>query len=199
MTASFEEVLKPRSVQKLQAHNLISSRPNDMACWTLQPLPFSMMFGRIRFHNGQIPCGFNTPSYLLYLGFRPLIAIGIFGRCQEQRYPTRLALMETVNSHVNLKWSESACAGAARGNTPLGNSIMGAIGLFDDVIAEVNGLWELTRQDPSIMNRYMNDNSNDFDGTAFEDLTLADFVKEILTERMNKLLILDIDVNVSLD
>lgn len=200
MLEPFEPVLKPATTQKLQAHNLISSQPNEMACWTLQPLPFPMMFERIRFHNGQIPCGFNTPSYLLYLGFRPLIAIGIFGRCQEQRYPTRLALMESVNSYVNLKWSESPCTGkVVVGNTPLGNSIMGAMGLFDDVIAEVNVLWELASQDSSIMNRYLNDHSNDFDGKGFKHLTLADFVKEVLIERMNKLLILDIDVNVNLD
>lgn len=199
MPESFEEVLKLGTTQKLQAHNLIGSRPNEMACWTLQPLPFSMMFERIRFHNGQIPCGFNTPSYLLYLGFRPLIAIGIFGRCQELRPPTRLALMESVTSHVNQTWSENACSGVAMGNTPLGNSIMSAMGLFDDVIAEVNGLWELARQDPSIMNRYLNDHSNDFKDKRFDQLTLLDFVKEILIERMNKLLILDIDVNVNLE
>lgn len=199
MPDTLEAVLKLGTAHKLQAHNLISSRPNEVACWTLQPLPFSMMFERIRFHNGQIPCGFNTPSYLLYLGFRPLIAIGIFGRCQELCYPTRLALMESVNSHVNLKWSESPCNGSAMGNTPLGNSIMGAMGLFDDIIAEVNVLWELTRQDPSVMNRYLKDHSNDFEGAEFEHLTLVDFVKEILIERMNKLLVLDTDINVNLD
>lgn len=209
---SFEPVLKVVSTKKLQAHNLISSRPNEMACWTLQPLPFSMMFERIRFHNGQIPCGFNTPSYLLYLGFRPLIAIGIFSRCQEQRHPTRLALMESAKSYVNLKWSESPCTCTSassrqvvvvEGNTPLGNSIMTEMGLFDEVIAEVNVLWELTRQNPSIMDRYMNDHhSKDFsdDGkNGFKHLTLADFVKEVLIERMNKLLVLDIDVNVNFD
>lgn len=76
---------------------------------------------------------------------------------------------------------------------------MGAMGLFDDVIAEVNVLWELTRQDPSVMNRYLKDHSNDFEGPGFEHLTLVDFVKEILIERMNKLLVLDIDINVNLD
>lgn len=108
--------------------------------------------------------------------------------------------MESVNSYVNLKWSESPCTSTVVGNTPLGNSIMGEMGLFDEVIAEVNVLWELARQDHSIMNRYLNDHSKDFDdGKGFEHLTLADFVKELLIERMNKLLILDIDVNVNLD
>lgn len=90
------------------------------------------------------------------------------------------------------------------GNTPLGNSIMTDMGLYDEVIAEVNVLWELARQDTSIMNRYLNDrsDSNDFDGdgnNGLEDLTLADFVKEVLIERMNKLLVLEIDVNLHLD
>lgn len=219
MSHSFEPVLSVATTKKLQAHNLISSRPNDVASWILQPLPFSMMFERIKFHNGQIPCGFNTPSYLLYLGFRPLIAIGIFSRCQEQRNPTRLALMESVNSHVDLKWSKSPCTLTLTstststsstqvvvvwGNTPLGNSIMADMGLYDEVIAEVNVLWELARQDPSIMNRYLNErsNSNNLDGDGnneFEDLTLADFVKEVLIERMNKLLVLEIDVNLHLN
>lgn len=212
---SFEPVLKVISTKKLQAHNLISSRPNEMACWTLQPLPFSMMFERIRFHNGQIPCGFNTPAYLLYLGFRPLIAIGIFSRCQEKRHPTRLALMESAKSYVNLKWSESPCTCSrtsskqvvvVEGNTPMGNSIMTEMGLFDEVIAEVNVLWELTRQNPSIMDRYLNElndhhskDISDDGNNGFEHLTLADFVKEVLIERMNKLLVLDIDVNVNFD
>lgn len=108
--------------------------------------------------------------------------------------------MESVKSHVNLKWLESAYAGAGlMGNTPLGNSVMGRMGLVDDVIAEVNGLWELTRQDPSIMNRYLNDVTNGFSQKGFEDLTLVDFVLETMIERMTKLLVLDMDVNENLD
>lgn len=107
--------------------------------------------------------------------------------------------MESVKSHVNLKWSESAHAGAAMGNTPLGNSIMDKMGLVEDVIAEVNGLWELTKQDPSLMNRYLNDDTNALNQKSFENLTLADFVQESLIERMTKLLVLDMEINENLD
>lgn len=108
--------------------------------------------------------------------------------------------MESVKSHVNLKWSESAHAGgAAMGNTPLGNSIMEKMGLVEDVIAEINGLWELTKQDASLMNRYLNDHNNALIQKSFENLTLVDFVQENLIERMTKLLVLDMEVNENLE
>lgn len=198
MPSSFDPVLKFETATKLQSHNLLAPRPDDIACWTLQPLPFALMFPRIMFHDYQIPCGFNTPSFLIYLGFRPSIAIGIFGKCQELHYATRITLMESVKSHVNQKWSESTHAGAVMGNTPLGNSIMNKMGLVEDVIAEVNGLWELTKQDPVLMNRYLNNESNALNQKTFENLTLADFVLENLIERMTKLLVLDMEVNENL-
>lgn len=102
---------------------------------------------------------------------------------------------------MNLKWSESTyIAGASvMGNTPLGNSVMGRMGLVENVIAEVNVLWELTREDPSVMNRYLNDHANGFNQKSFDDLTVVDFVQELLIERMTKLLVLDMDVNENLD
>ncbi len=140
----------------------------------------------------------NTPSFLIYLGFRPSIAIGIFGKCQELHYATRITLMESVQSHVNQKWSENTHAGAVMGNTPLGISIMNKMGLVEYVIADVNGLWELTKQDPMLMNRYLNNESNALNQKTFENLTLADFVLENLIERMTKLLVLDMEVNENL-
>lgn len=99
---------------------------------------------------------------------------------------------------MNQKWSENTHAGAVMGNTPLGNSIMNKMGLVEDVIAEVNGLWELTKQDPMLMNRYLNNESNALNQKTFENLTLADFVLENLIERMTKLLALDMEVNENL-
>lgn len=199
MPSSVDPVLKFGTATKLQSHNLLAQCPDETDCWTLQPLPFSLMFPRIMFHNQQIPCGFNTPSFLIYLGFRPLVAIGIYGKCQRLNYATRITLMESVKSHLDLKWSENPHEGAIMGNTPLGNSIMSKMGLVEDVIAEVNSLWELTKQDPTLMNRYLNNDQNNPNRKSLGDLTLADFVHENLIERMTKLLVFDMEVNDNLN
>lgn len=189
MAISFEEVLKISATMKLQSRNLLHLYPDEMGCWKLEPLPFSMMFPLITFHDGKIPCGFNTPSFLVYLGFRPLIAIGIFARCQEAHFPTRLTLMESAKSHVKLKWSKSAYNDQAIGNTPLGNSVLGVMGLVENVIAEINGLWERGKQDPSVMERHVNAGN----------LTLLEFVQEVLVQRMTKLLVLDMVVDENIE
>lgn len=199
MSQSFDPVLQLRTATKLHSHNLLAPFPDETACWTLQPLPFPLMFPRIMFHNKLIPCGFNTPSFLVYLGFRPLVAIGIYGKCQQFHYATRSTLMKLVKFHVDLKWSENCHAGAVMGNTPLGNSIMNKMGLVEDVIAEVNSLWELTKQDPMLMNRYLISDQNAANPKSLENLTLADFVHENLIERMTKLLVLDMEINENLN
>lgn len=199
MSLSFDPVLKYGTITKLQSRNLLAPDLDEVACWTLQTLPFSLMFPRIMFYNNQIPCGFNTPSFLIYLGFRASIAIGIYTNCQQLHYATRVTLMESAKSHVNRKWSENSHVGAVIGNTPLGDSIMKKMGLVEDVIAEVNSLWELTKQDPMLMNRYLNNDKNASNSMSFESLTLADFVHENMIERMTKLLALDMDVNENLN
>lgn len=199
MSLSFDPVLKYGTTIKLQSRNLLAPDSDEVACWTLQTLPFSLMFPRIIFYNNQIPCGFNTPSFLIYLGFRPSVAIGIYSKCQQLHYATRVTLMESVKSHVNRKWSENSHVGAVMGNTPLGDSIMKKMGLVEDVIAEVNSLWELTKLDSTFMNRYLNNNKNAPNPMSLENLTLADFVHENMIERMTKLLALDMEVNENLN
>lgn len=199
MSLSFDPVLKYGTIAKLQFHNLLAPNPDEVACWTLQTLPFPLMFPRITFYNNQIPCGFNTPSFLIYLGFRPSVAIGIYSKCQQIHYATRLTLMESVESHLNLKWSENSHVGAVLGNTPLGDSIMKKMGLIEDFIAEVNSLWELTKQDPMLMNRYLNKKKDGSNQMSLENLSLADFVHENMIERMTKLLTFDMEVNENLN
>lgn len=107
--------------------------------------------------------------------------------------------MESAKSHLDLKWAENPHECAIMGNTPLGSSVMSKMGLVEDVIAEVNSLWELTKQDPTLMNRYLNNEQNNPDRKSLEDLTLPDFVHENLIERMTKLLVFDMEVHDNLD
>lgn len=100
---------------------------------------------------------------------------------------------------MDLKWSENFHAGTIMGNTPLGDSIMNKMGLVEDVIAEVNTLWELTKQDPTLMNQYLKKDKNNPNQKSLADLTLADFVHENLIERMTKLLVFDMEVNEKLN
>lgn len=76
---------------------------------------------------------------------------------------------------------------------------MKKMGLTEGVIAEIDDLWELTKDDPTLMNRYLNDPSSVLIQKSFENLNLADFVQENMVERMTKLLVLDMDVNENLD
>lgn len=107
--------------------------------------------------------------------------------------------MESVESYLNLKWLENSHVGAVMGNTPLGDSIMKKMGLIEDVIAEVNSLWELTKQDPMLMNRYLNNKKDASNQMSLENLSLVDYVHENMIERMTKLLIFDMEVNDNLN
>lgn len=69
---------------------------------------------------------------------------------------------------------------------------MKKMGLVEDVIAEVNSLWELTEQDSMLMNRYICHNKNAPHEMNLENPTLADFVHENM---MTKLLAFDMEVN----
>lgn len=76
---------------------------------------------------------------------------------------------------------------------------MKKMGLTEGVIAEIDDLWELTKDDSTLMNRYLNDPSSVLIQKSFENLNLADFVQENMVVRMTKLLVLDMDVNENLD
>ena len=181
-----ERVLSDDAVRKLQSHDLLSERPDDIARWTIKPLPFPTSFPYLKFDDGKIPFAYNMPIFLVYLGFENSVAFTLCQKLAEKTPPTRINLMECVKDHINLVWSEGA--GGYTGpliNTFGGYRVLSVMGLTNPFfLHEVNQLERTYNRNRGILQRFFDENPD----KNRENLEMVDLILETLQQRMLKLM-----------
>lgn len=185
MSDSLEPVLTANTIEKLKLHNLLRESTSNTDRWIIQPLPFENSFPFIKFHTNIIPVAYDLPTFLIYLGFRPVIARRMFTKYNETNTltSTRMKMMEYVKSYVNLIWLSSKYKGSAI-NTLGGYSLMGEMGFTEDfVFADICVFFDNVHEDPDILENYFNKNINKNLG----NMELVDWIQEFLNIRMLKL------------
>ena len=184
MSNSLEPVFTANAANKLISHHLLRESTSNMTRWIMQPLPFPTCFPYIKFRNSIIPSAYNLPTFLVYLGFRPIYARRMFIKQAETGSPaTRLNMMEFVKAHVNSTWMGSKHKGSAI-NTLGGYSAMGEMGFTEEfVFADISDFFDEYQRDPEILESYFEKNVN----KSLENLELVDLVQEFLYQRMLKL------------
>lgn len=186
MMNSCERVLNEHAVRKLQSHDLLSERTDDIARWTIKPLPFPTSYPYLNFDDGKIPFAYNMPIFLVYLGFENSVAFTLYQKLAEKTHPTRINLMECAKDHVNLVWSEGA--GGYKGpliNTFGGYRVLTFMGLTNPFfLGQFNQLNRLYNRKREILQRFFNENPDKND----ENLELVDVIFEVLQQRMLKLM-----------
>lgn len=195
MVNPYERVLNVDVVRKLQSHNLLSERTDDIARWTIKPLPFLKSFPYIKFEHGKIPWAYNMPIFLVYLGFQSPVAFTLCQKLAEITPPTRINLMECVKDHVNSKWSVSKYKNSEV-NTFRGYCVLSEMGLTSPfILDELDMFYKEHRLNAGILQRFFNENPD----KSSENLELLDMVLELLHQRMLKLMDLNQAVEENLE
>lgn len=179
-----ERVLNDDAVKKLQSHDLLSERTDDIARWTIKPLPFPTSFPYLKFDDGKIPWAYNMPIFLVYLGFKNPVAFTLCQKLAEKIPPTRINLMECVKDHVILKWSTTGYKGPLI-NTFGGYAVLSDMGLTNPFfLNEFNMLERAYKRNPGILQRFFNENPD----KNPENLEMLDLILEVIQQRMLKLM-----------
>lgn len=179
-----ERVLNEEAVKKLQSHDLLSEGTDDIARWTIKPLPFPTSFPYLKFDDGKIPFAYNMPIFLVYLGFENSVAFTLCQKLAEKTPPTRINLMECVKDHVNLKWTTASYKGPFI-NTFGGYHVLKHMGLTNPFfLDEFNQLQRAYNRNRGILQRFFNENPD----KNHENLELVDLMLEVFQQRMLKLM-----------
>lgn len=182
MMSSCERVLNDEAVRLLQSHNLLSERTDDIARWTIKPLPFPTSFPYLEFDDGKIPWAYNMPIFLVYLGFENSVAFTLCQKLAEKTPPTRINLMECVKDHVNLKWSTAGYKGPYI-TTYGGQGVLKDMGLTNPFfLDQILNLKKAHRRNPEVLQRSENPDKN------LDDYVVVDLILEVLHQRMLKLM-----------
>lgn len=182
--SSCERVLNDEAVKKLQSHNLLSERTDDIARWTIKPLPFPTSFSYLRFDDGKIPWAYNMPIFLVYLGFENSVAFTLYQKLAEKTTPTRVTLMECVKDHVNLKWSTAGYQGPWI-TTFRGQEVLRDMGLtIPFFMNEVLNLKKAYKRDKGVLQRFFSENPD----KNMNNYVVLDLILEVLQQRMLKLM-----------
>lgn len=184
MMSSCERVLNDEAVKILQSHNLLSERTDDIARWTIKPLPFPTSFPYLKFDDGKIPWAYNMPIFLVYLGFENSVAFTLYQKLAEKTPPTRVNLMECVKDHVNLKWSTAGYNGPWI-TTYGGQAVLNDMGLTTPFFRdEILNLKEAYRRDKGVLRRFFSENPD----KNIDNYVVLDLILEVLRQRMLKLM-----------
>lgn len=192
MSDSLELVLTANTVEKLKSHNLLRESTTNKDRWTVKPLPFPTAFPHVKFCTNHIPRAYDLPTFLVYLGFRPVNAQKMFSKYTDINTPTKtMTIMGYVKASVNLMWLSSKYKGSVI-NTLEGYSLMGEMGFTEDfVFADICDFFKEVHQDSSILDNYFDENANKNLG----NMKLVDWIHEFLDLRMLKLKYLNDAVN----
>lgn len=184
MVNPYERVLDDEAVRKLQSHELLSERTDNIARWTVKPLSFLTRFTYLKFGDGKIPWAYNMPIFLVYLGFQNPVAFTLCQKLAETTPPTRINLMKCVKEHMNSKWSASQYKGSEV-NTFGGHGVLSEMGFRNSFIwGDVSDFYREYRRNASILQRFFDENPD----KNPENLELLDMVLELLHQRMLKLM-----------
>lgn len=184
-----ELTLYSQSIAKLQSHGLLSNSIDSDGFWTLQPLNF-MYFPLATIKDNKVPYALNKVQFLQYLGFEAPVAQQIFGELTAITEPSQNKLTTLAKDYVGYRWWSSPYYGAGL-NSLVGNLAMAHMGLNEHVIGLVNALWLRSRDDPSVMQRHMNNPAYGL----FVNYTLLDYVVETIDQLRTKIFILDKQVS----
>lgn len=184
MMSSCERVLNDDAVKRLQSHNLLSERTDDIARWTIKPLPFPTSFSYLKFEDDKIPLAYNMPIFLVYLGFEKSVAFNLYQTLAEKTPPTRINLMECVKDHVNSKCSTTDYKGPWV-TTYGGQAVLKKMGLTNPFfLDQILNLKDAYRRDKGVLRSFFSENPD----KKVDDIVVLDMILEVLQQRMLKLM-----------
>lgn len=190
-------VLSAFARDKLESHKLILQYLDEPNMDHIQNLPFPQLYPNNSFDI--IPVQFNSMEFMIYLGFHKEMATFLYMKplMVNKTCPEKNLLLLTCKVWIKKRIEENNISNASiLPNTEVGNWMMSDIGLREVVITDINRLWTEAKKNPIMMQNYLDTQ----DGRIkYKDLTLKDYVMEMINQRLEKLEIFDKDVQLHIN
>lgn len=184
-------ILSTIARDKLKSHGLISQDLNNPDMDYVKPLPFPQPYLNNNFDI--IPVQFNSEEFVVYLGFYEDIAAHLYFQTLKihNKDPDKAILLLACKEWIKQCIDESTNT-IILPNSWVRNWMMSEImGLREKVITDINQLWSAAKKNPIMMQNYLDSQKEEMD---FEDLTLENYVVEMINQRVERLEIFDEDV-----
>lgn len=185
-------VLSAIARDKLVSRKLISQYRNDLDMDCIQALPFPQLYPNNRFD--MIPVQFNSTEFLIYLGFCEDTANYLYIQLLivGTTYPDKESLLISCKEWIKKCIKNKGISKTSKiPNSKAKKWMMKSLGLREVVVKDINQLWIEAKKNPSMMQNYLDSQKKK---TQYEDLTLKDYVMEMMNQRLEKLETFDNDV-----
>lgn len=180
---------------KLHDIGLITLNSENGFLLLLKPLPFKTIFSELPFHLNRIPHHYETRQYLEYLGFNATQASAIFVD-YEIRNPinmtNRFTLLIEAKKHIQTcSNSDILSRKSILEADQLGSGEFiwcEKFGMTTSIVQDVDILLKSARQNPSVMDRYLD---TSLGAKKYEDLLFTDLIIEVIDRRFTNLITLE--------
>ena len=185
-------VLSAIARDKLVSRKLLLQYPNDLDMDHIQTLPFPQLYPNNSFDI--IPVQFNSAEFVIYLGFYEDMANFLYMQLLMvgTKYPDKESLLLSCKEWVKKCMEDNSISKTSiLPNRKVEKWMIKKIGLREAVIKDINWLWIEAKKNPIMMQNYLDTQEEKI---QYEDLTLKDYVMEIMNQRLEKLEIFDKNV-----